>query len=156
VPGRIFAILAVWQMPHFLSLAWMYRKDYARGGFAMTSVDDDTGARTSGESLAYTLLLSPCQPHTCDISRRPESSTRSEHFASGRSTSCVMSYRFYRLRSATAARGVLTASIYYIPAVVACCSFSTDSFEHVEHLDGPAIRASMASRSRTATSPALS
>jgi heme o synthase len=118
-PGAwtIFAILAVWQMPHFLSLAWMYRKDYARGGFAMVSVDDETGARTSGESLAWTLLLLP-------ISLTPiVFASAGMIYALGIVPLGVyfarMSYRFYRLRSANAARGVLTASIYYIPAVVA-------------------------------------
>jgi heme O synthase-like polyprenyltransferase len=41
-PGAwvLFAILFVWQLPHFLALAWMYRDDYARGGYKMLPVLD--------------------------------------------------------------------------------------------------------------------
>jgi heme o synthase len=118
-PGgwTIFAILAVWQMPHFLSLAWMYRKDYARGGFAMVSVNDDSGRRTSGESLAYTVLLLP-------ISLSPiVFASAGWIYALGVIPLgvyfTIKSYRFFRMRTANSARGVLTASIYYIPALVA-------------------------------------
>ena len=52
----VFLLLVVWQMPHFLSLAWMYRKDYTRGGFAMTTRDDATGTRTGGWIVAFTVL----------------------------------------------------------------------------------------------------
>jgi len=42
----LFAILYFWQIPHFLSLAWMYKKDYARAGFKPLPVVDESGART--------------------------------------------------------------------------------------------------------------
>src|SRR6266705_6850377 len=52
-PGAwsLFAILFFWQMPHFFALAWMYREDYARAGFQMMSSDDETGARSSSQSV---------------------------------------------------------------------------------------------------------
>lgn len=52
----VFALLVLWQMPHFLALAWMYRKDYARGGFAMSTVTDETGTATAWTILACALL----------------------------------------------------------------------------------------------------
>jgi len=52
-----FAILFTWQMPHFLSLGWMYRKDYARAGFKMLPVVDEVGLRTSRCILWYTIIL---------------------------------------------------------------------------------------------------
>lgn len=55
----LFAIMFIWQLPHFLSLSWMYKKDYERGGFAMTAVNDETGKRVSTETLIYCLLLLP-------------------------------------------------------------------------------------------------
>ncbi|MSR41222.1 MAG: protoheme IX farnesyltransferase [Phycisphaerales bacterium] len=52
-------ILFVWQIPHFLALAWKYREDYARGGHAMLPVYDPDGRITSQVSLMTTLLLVP-------------------------------------------------------------------------------------------------
>jgi len=53
----LFALLAFWQLPHFLAIAWMYRDDYARAEFAMLPVFDPTGERTSGRALAHCLGL---------------------------------------------------------------------------------------------------
>ena len=53
------AILFVWQLPHFLSLAWLYREDYRQGGFAMLSVSDEHGDQTSRIVLLTSLLLIP-------------------------------------------------------------------------------------------------
>jgi protoheme IX farnesyltransferase len=55
----LFAILFCWQMPHFFSLAWMYRKDYARAGFKILTVADEDGTRTSRQIFAYTIVLLP-------------------------------------------------------------------------------------------------
>ena len=53
----LFAILALWQMPHFLALAWMYRKDYARAGFAMLPVVSPEGYTTVRQALLFTIAL---------------------------------------------------------------------------------------------------
>lgn len=55
----LFAILFLWQMPHFLSLAWMYKKDYARAGFPMLAVIDRDGSSTSRQILLYCTALIP-------------------------------------------------------------------------------------------------
>ena len=55
----LFAILFLWQMPHFLSLAWMYRRDYMRAGYRLMTVSDENGSTTSGHILAYCLALIP-------------------------------------------------------------------------------------------------
>ena len=52
-------ILFVWQLPHFLALAWMYREDYARGGFEMLSVRDLDGRVTAQVALLTSLTLVP-------------------------------------------------------------------------------------------------
>ena len=52
-----FAVLFAWQIPHFLSLGWMYRKDYARAGFKMLPVVDEFGTKTGSNIFWYTLLL---------------------------------------------------------------------------------------------------
>ena len=55
----LFAILACWQVPHFLAIAWLYREDYARAGFAMLPVSDPDGRRTSSFALGYAFGLLP-------------------------------------------------------------------------------------------------
>ncbi len=53
----LFGILFFWQMPHFLSLSWMYKQDYARGGFKMLAVLDEHGKVLATQSIAYILAL---------------------------------------------------------------------------------------------------
>jgi protoheme IX farnesyltransferase len=55
----LFAILFFWQLPHFLAIAWLYREDYARGGFAMLPVLDPEGHRTGRQAVSHTLGLLP-------------------------------------------------------------------------------------------------
>jgi protoheme IX farnesyltransferase len=53
----LFAVLFLWQLPHFLALAWMYREDYRRGRLRMLSLDDPDGARTGRQALGWSLAL---------------------------------------------------------------------------------------------------
>jgi heme o synthase len=55
----VFGILFFWQLPHFMAISWMYRDDYARGGFHMLSVTDGDGAAVARQAIFYTLALLP-------------------------------------------------------------------------------------------------
>jgi protoheme IX farnesyltransferase len=55
----LFCILFFWQMPHFLSLGWMYRKDYARANYKLLTVLDPSGAASSRQILVYCIALIP-------------------------------------------------------------------------------------------------
>lgn len=55
----LFAILFFWQLPHFLAIAWIYREDYERAGFAMLPVFDADGQRTGRQAVSHTLGLLP-------------------------------------------------------------------------------------------------
>jgi protoheme IX farnesyltransferase len=55
----LFAILAFWQLPHFLAIAWMYREDYARAGFKMLPLIDPAGHLTGRQAVSHTLGLLP-------------------------------------------------------------------------------------------------
>ncbi len=55
----LFAILFVWQLPHSLSIAILYRDDYARGGFRVLPVVDPDGGTTGRQILAHCLVLLP-------------------------------------------------------------------------------------------------
>jgi heme O synthase-like polyprenyltransferase len=52
-------VLFLWQIPHFLALAWLYREDYARGGFRMLPVVDPSGRVTGQMAVLYALALVP-------------------------------------------------------------------------------------------------
>jgi protoheme IX farnesyltransferase len=55
----LFAILFLWQFPHFLAIAWMYREDYSRAGILMLPVVEPDGRVTGQQIVVYTLLLLP-------------------------------------------------------------------------------------------------
>lgn len=55
----LFAILFLWQFPHFLAIAWMYREDYGRAGILMLPVVEPEGRVTGQQILVYTLMLLP-------------------------------------------------------------------------------------------------
>ena len=55
----LFAILAFWQLPHFLAIAWMYREEYEKAGFKMLPLIDPQGHRTGRQAVSHTLGLLP-------------------------------------------------------------------------------------------------
>jgi len=59
-PGiALFAILFVWQFPHFMSIAWLYREDYGKAGIRMLPVVHPDGVSTVVESLLFAVLMIP-------------------------------------------------------------------------------------------------
>lgn len=55
----LFGIMFVWQLPHFLAIAWLYRDDFARAGYPMLPVLDPSGASTFRQILLGCLVLLP-------------------------------------------------------------------------------------------------
>ena len=112
----LFAILALWQMPHFLSLAWMYRKDYARAGYAMLPVVEPDGNSTARQTLLFTVLLASASllPTVVGV-------TGGVYLVGALVLGVwflLPAYSFYRSRTTADARRVLMASILYIPLLV--------------------------------------
>lgn len=112
----LFLILFIWQMPHFLSLAWMYRKDYARADFAMLPVVEPSGRSTARQILLFTaaLLVASAGPFAAHLVGMP-------YLAGALVLGLVFLWpaiRFKRTLSNRSARAVLLASILYIPALV--------------------------------------
>ena len=61
----LFAIVFVWQFPHFFSIAWLYRDDYAAGGIRMLPVVEPDGRSTARRILGYSVLLIPVSLVPC-------------------------------------------------------------------------------------------
>jgi protoheme IX farnesyltransferase len=55
----LFGIVFLWQLPHFLAIAWIYREDYARAGFPMMPVIEPDGRSTARQAVIYSLALVP-------------------------------------------------------------------------------------------------
>jgi protoheme IX farnesyltransferase len=55
----LFLIVFLWQFPHFLAIAWIYREDYARGGMKMLPEVDPDGTLTGRQAAIYALALVP-------------------------------------------------------------------------------------------------
>jgi protoheme IX farnesyltransferase len=112
----LFAILFFWQLPHFFALAWMYRIDYARAGFQMVSSDDESGARSSSQSVLFCLLLLivagvPGYLGLTNAIYVPIA------FALG-GAFMAMALRFHQKRTRREARSLFIASIIYLPLLL--------------------------------------
>ena len=57
--AALFAIVFLWQIPHFMAIAWMYRDDYAKAGFPMLPVIDPAGRRAARQAVIYAAALIP-------------------------------------------------------------------------------------------------
>ena len=55
----LFALLFLWQFPHFLAIAWMYREQYAKAGILMLPVIEPEGKITAKQIVIFTILLLP-------------------------------------------------------------------------------------------------
>ena len=115
----LVAIMFAWQLPHFLAIGWMYREDYARGGYKTLSVSDPDGKATARSSLIWTfwLLVSSVLPFWV---LRP-------HLGLPYLAAAVVSgllyaalvVRFARTPTRDAARRVFFASIVHMPLLFA-------------------------------------
>lgn len=109
----LFAILFLWQFPHFLAIAWMYREDYSRAGILMLPVVEPDGRVTAQQIVAYSLMLLPVSllPFVMGISGRI-------YFAGAVVLGLlfiVSSVRAALSRSRQRARELLLASVIYLP-----------------------------------------
>jgi protoheme IX farnesyltransferase len=115
--AALFGILFLWQLPHFLALAWLYREDYRSGGLVMLGVIDRTGRLTGRLSLLFALALIPVSlvPSLIGV-------TGAVYFAGAALLGVVYAAASGWLTLATTdgrARRLFAASIIYLPALLA-------------------------------------
>ena len=109
----LYAILFLWQFPHFYAIAWMYRADYARAGILMLPVVEPDGESTSRRMLWFSLALLP-------ISVLPKFFAMAGNYYLAGALILGLIYVYASLRSVIdcsvlRARQVLLASVLYLP-----------------------------------------
>jgi protoheme IX farnesyltransferase len=117
----LYAILFLWQFPHLLAIAWMYREDYARAGLQMLPRHDHDGRATVRQIITYTLALLP-------VSLIPAFTGHAGRIYLVGAGILGLGYLYYGARLAAErtnafARQLLMASIIYLPLVFALLMF---------------------------------
>ncbi|HXM43405.1 MAG TPA: heme o synthase [Bryobacteraceae bacterium] len=111
----LFAILFLWQFPHFYSIAWMYREDYARAGIRMLPVVEPDGRSTARQIVLYGLALIPVSlvPSILGMSGRI-------YLVGALLLGLYFLYSGVRValdRTIIRARNVLMVSVFYLPLI---------------------------------------
>jgi protoheme IX farnesyltransferase len=118
-PGAIylFALLFLWQLPHFLAINWMYRDEYLRGGFVMLANEDEMGRATSSHALGYALGMVLLMFYPVLMGQvvgwvfLPGALLLSGWL-------CWLAWKFYREPARPAARKLFFCTLAYLPAVL--------------------------------------
>jgi protoheme IX farnesyltransferase len=121
--GILFAILFVWQFPHFYAIAWMYRDDYAKAGIRMLPVVEPDLGSTARRILWFSCLLVP-------LSLAPKfmSMAGNVYLAGAILLSGMVLYtgmQAMTVRTVPQARRVLLASIVYLPVLYGLLAFDS-------------------------------
>jgi heme o synthase len=109
----LFAIVFLWQMPHFLAIAWLCREDYARAGLPMLPVVEPDGRSTSQQVVLYATVLVPVSlvPTLIGLAGRV-------YFGGAAALGLaflVLAVQFARQRNNESARRLFLGSISYLP-----------------------------------------
>jgi len=111
----LFGIVFLWQLPHFLAIAWIYREDYARAGFPMLPVIEPDGRSTGRQSVLYAAALVPLSlaPTLMGLAGKT-------YFSAALVLGLLffaLTLRFANTRSIRDARFVFFGSIIYLPLI---------------------------------------
>ena len=111
----LFLIVFLWQIPHFMAIAWMYRDDYGAAGFPMLPVIDPTGTRAGHQAVGYAAVLLPISlvPTLVGLSGLVYAAVA---LVLGIAL-LVLAVRFSRARTDAAARRLFLGSLIYLPLI---------------------------------------
>jgi protoheme IX farnesyltransferase len=117
-PWALFAIMFVWQIPHFLAIAWMYRDDYAAGGYRVLPVVDPSGRRTARSIVLWSIALIPATVAPA-LLMKPAPATLYAIIAGLLALGyLLLGLRLVRTRERADARKAFIASIVHLPLVL--------------------------------------
>jgi protoheme IX farnesyltransferase len=111
----LFGIVFLWQLPHFLAIAWIYREDYARAGFPMLPVIEPDGRSTARQAVIYALALLPMS-----LAPTLVGMAGAVYFAGALVLSLLfigLALKFGTTRSVPDARRLFFGSIIYLPLI---------------------------------------
>ena len=116
----LFLILFLWQFPHFMAIAWMYRHQYARAGLQMLTVVDPSGRQAALQAVTTCLALLPVSLITALLT-----AGRSHGWYLGVTlllglAQLACAVLFLRQRSERTARRLLRSTLLYLPALLLC------------------------------------
>jgi protoheme IX farnesyltransferase len=114
--STLFFIVYLWQFPHFMAIAWIYRHQYAGAGLQMLTVVDPTGRRAGVQAVVAALALLPVSLLPVIDSLAGPVYITGALLLGGVYLYC--SLRFFRERSDRSARQLLRASLVYLPAIM--------------------------------------
>lgn len=117
----LFAILFLWQLPHFLAIGWLYREDYARGGFPMLAVTDPDGAATGRQMVLYATALLPVTLVAGVLASAGKGYLFGALILGLGFLSCAVAFAW--TRSTGAARRLFLASVLYLPVLLGLMVF---------------------------------
>jgi protoheme IX farnesyltransferase len=122
----LFAILFVWQFPHFLAIAWMYRDDYARAGIRMLPVVEPDGMSTARQIVLYASTLIPVSLFPALLGMSGKLYIVGALLLGGWFLYTGVRVAFDRTN--VRARRVLLASVIYLPMIYGLMVFDPPSF----------------------------
>lgn len=114
----LFLLMVVWQIPHFLAIAWMYRDDYAAGGYRMMPIVDPTGRATSTTILVWSIALLAATLAPALVMREHLGVAYAAVAALSGLVFLAMCIRLARARTRANARKVFFASIIHLPLLL--------------------------------------
>ncbi|QDT75018.1 heme o synthase [Lacipirellula limnantheis] len=109
-------VLFLWQFPHFMAIAWLYRAEYARAGHQMLTVVDPTGARAGVQAITGALLLIPVSMIPAMLPTSGSPSLYSLWAIALGGVQLALAIRFAVIRDESSARLLLRATLIYLPA----------------------------------------
>ncbi len=126
-PIALASILYLWQFPHFFSLSWLHREDYARGNFQMVAVNDALGNRSADLIMKYSIYLTILPAITSSLGMTSwmflvESAAMNSYLLH-------LAYKFQSDHTNANARKIFLCSLWYLPLLLTAYVFHSRTWD---------------------------